>query len=46
METTVGFRVSCRPLVNNKPPPLKGLNTRIPLIIPINGRGLSTMGLY
>ena len=44
METTIqglGFRVwgpGCRPMINEAPP-LKGLNIRIPLIIPIKGRG-------
>ena len=40
METTtwgVGFRV--RPLIHT-PPPFKGLNVRIPIIIPSKGRGL------
>ena len=29
----------------NKAPPFKGLNIRIPIIIPINGRGLLIRGL-
>ena len=28
----------------NKPPPFKGLNTRIPIIIPIKGRGFINHG--
>ena len=34
----------CRPMIN-KPPPLKGLNIRIPIRIPIDGKGLLVMGL-
>ena len=30
----------------NKPPPFKGLNIRIPIIIPIKGRGLLIRGLH
>ena len=29
----------------NKPPPFKGLNIRIPIIIPIKGRGFVNHGL-
>ena len=32
-------RVQCRPVIN-KPPPSKGLNIRIPIVIPIKGSGL------
>ena len=35
----------CRPMIN-KPPPFKGLNIRIPIIIPIKGRGFLIMGLH
>ena len=28
----------------NKPPPFKGLNIRIPIIIPIMGRGFTSHG--
>ena len=30
----------------NKPPPFNGLDIRIPIIIPIKGRGLLIMGLH
>ena len=30
----------------NKPAPFKGLNIRIPIIIPIKGRGLLIRGLH
>ena len=29
----------------NKPPPFKGLNIRIPIIIPMKGKGLLVRGL-
>ena len=29
----------------NKPPPFKGLNIRIPIIIPMKGRGFINQGL-
>ena len=35
---------SCRPMIN-KPPPFKGLNSRIPVIIPMKGRGFVNQGL-
>ena len=41
METAIqglGFRVSCRPLIT-KPPPFKGLEIRIPILIPIHEKG-------
>ena len=44
----LGFRVECRPMIN-KSPPSKGLNIRIPIMIPIEGRGFiiqgSTLGI-
>ena len=41
----LGFRAwgSCRPIINN-PPPFKGLNIRIPTIIPIKGKGFINQG--
>ena len=41
----LGFRVSAwrRPMIN-KPSPLKGLNVRIPIIIPMKGRGSVNQG--
>ena len=42
MESTIeglGFRVECRRMIN-KPPPLKGLNIRIPIINPYEGEGV------
>ena len=35
----------CRPVIN-KPPPLKRLNIRIPILIPIKGRGFLIRGLH
>ena len=39
----LGFRVKCRPMIN-KPPPFKGLKKRVPIIIPIRGRGFINQG--
>ena len=39
----LGFRDSCRPVVNT-PAPFKGLNIRIPIIVPIEGRGVINQG--
>ena len=36
-------RVECRPVIN-KPLPFKGLNIRIPIVIPTEGRGLFIRG--
>ena len=33
----------CRPMIN-KPPPLKGLIIRIPILMPIKGRGFINKG--
>ena len=39
-----GFRLQeCRPMIN-KPPPFKGLDIRILIIIPIKGRGFINHG--
>ena len=35
----------CRPVINT-PPPCKGLDTRIPSVVPVKGRGLLTTGLH
>ena len=37
------FGGQCRPMIN-KPPPFKGLNIRIPILIPIKGRGFLNQG--
>ena len=37
-------RSQCRPMTNERPP-FKGLNIRIPIIIPISGMGLLIRGL-
>ena len=45
METTIaglGFRVYGRPMINK--PPRKGLHIRIPIMIPIKGRGFTKHG--
>ena len=34
-----------RPMIN-KPPPVKGLNIGIPIIIPIKGKGFINQGLH
>ena len=39
----LGFRVKCRPMIN-KPPPFKGLNITIPMIIAVKGRGFIDRG--
>ena len=39
----LGFRLQCRPMINN-PPPFKCVNIRIPIIIPIKGRGFMNQG--
>ena len=41
----LGFRDSCRPMVN-KPAPFRGLNIRIPIIVPIEGRGGYKSGVF
>ena len=41
-----GFRAYCRPMIN-KPAPFKGLNIRIPIIVPKEGEGgLLIRGLH
>ena len=35
--------IQCRPMIN-KPPPFKGLNIRIPIIIPVKRRGFINHG--
>ena len=37
------FNAYCRPMIN-KPALFKGLNTRIPVIIPVEGRGFINQG--
>ena len=36
--------LSCSYIMINKPPPFKGLIIRIPIIIPIKGRGVINQG--
>ena len=46
LETTIlglGLRLGCR-LMMNQPLPFKGLNFRIPIIIPIKGSGFINQG--
>ena len=40
---TLRMKVSCRPMIN-RPPGFKGVNMRIPIIIPIKGRGSINQG--
>ena len=47
---SLGFRVGVKGLkvlgrpMTNKPPPCKGRNIRIPIVIPIKGRGFINQG--
>ena len=46
METAIQdleFGVECRPMIN-KPPPFKGLNIRIPMIMPTKEKGCINQG--
>ena len=42
---TLNLNLVCRPVINQLTP-FKGLNVRIPIIIPIKGKGLLITGLH